>query len=266
MSEVIPLIPPDLRDELEYARSLDVGKLSSRIVKIGFGCNNCGACCTRQDEVDEDGWADNAVVVYPFEIRRIMEVTGLSWHEVVKPPASGEVDDKGRVHTFEWHLRQKYIDGHGVAKGQEVHACRFLKHERCTIYEYRPFLCRTYPFYMSDRKLYVGPCDRLCVAISRKECLKLASAIKERYVEDLNQMILLLEKFEPYTPKSGIGSGNYSSYDIYDNSNNNTYDTDNNTYDTDSSCGCALVKSSGKIIEYVVHDSEGAHQISIQQE
>lgn len=239
------VIPPDLRDELEYARSLDVGKLASEIEKIGFKCNKCGACCTRQDDVDEDGWADNAVVAYPFEIRRIMEVTGLSWLEVVKPPVFGEVDDKGRMHTFEWHLMQKCIGGHGMVKGQEVYVCRFLKDKRCTIYECRPLLCRTYPFYMSDRNLCVGPCEGLGVSISKKECLELASVIKERYVEDMNQMILLLEKFEPYTPGCGGSYGNY---------------------DTDSSCGGASVEDSRKTIEYVVHDSEGAHQISIQQE
>ena len=228
------VIPPDIRDELEYARSLDVDKLASEIEKIGFKCNNCGVCCIRQDGVDEsecgDGWADNAVVVYPFEIRRIMEVTGLSWLEVANPPASGELDDKGRMHTFEWHLKQKRIEEQGDGKKREVQTCRFLKHKRCTIYECRTLLCRTYPFYMSDRKLCVGPCEGLGVSISKKECLKLAGVIKERYVEDMNQMILLLEIFEPYA----------------------TGDDDDDDGGFDGS--------------YVVHDSEGAHRISIQQE
>lgn len=232
------VIPPDIRAELEYARSLDVDKLASEIEKIGFKCNNCGACCTRQDDVDEygDGWADNAVVVYPFEIRRIMEVTGLSWLEVAKPPASGEVDDKGRMHTFEWHLKQKRIEEHGTVKRQKVQTCRFLKHNRCTIYECRTLLCRTYPFYMSDMKLCVGPCEGLGVSISKRECLKLAGVIKERYVEDMNQMILLLGMFEPYVSECG------------------------------GACGRTSVKGSGKTVEYIVHDSEGAHRISIQQE
>ena len=244
------VIPPDIRDELGYARSLDIDKLASEIEKIGFKCNNCGACCTRQDDVDESecggGWADNAVVVYPFEIRRIMEVTGLPWLEVAVPPVFGEVDDKGRMHTFEWHLRQKSIGEHGVATGQDVQTCCFLNHKRCTIYEFRPFLCRTYPFYMSNRKLCVGPCEGLGVPISKNACLKLASVIKERYVEDMNQMILLLGMFEPYVPSDDGGS-----------------------CDTCITCaihGSESVKSSGRTVEYVVHDSEGAHQISIQQE
>ena len=233
------VIPPDIRAELEYARSLDVDKLASEIEKIGFKCNNCGACCIRQDDVDEyeGGWADNAVVVYPFEIRRIMEVTGLSWLEVAKPPVFGEVDDKGLMHTFEWHLKQKRIEEYGAVMRRKVQTCRFLKHNRCMIYECRILLCRTYPFYMSDMKLCVGPCDGLGVSISKKECLNLAGVIKERYVEDMDQMILLLGMFEPYTPRGDGGS-----------------------------YGRASVKGSGKTVEYVVHDSEGAHQISIQQE
>jgi len=245
------MIPSDLRDELGYARSLDVDKLASDIGKIGFECNNCGACCTQQDEVDEAGWADNAVVVYPFEIRRIMGVAGLSWLEVAAPPASCEVDDKGRVHTFEWHLRQKCIGGPRGVKGSEGQTCRFLNQKRCTIYEYRPFLCRTYPFYMSDRRLCVGPCEGVGVSISKTKCLELAHVIKERYIEDLNQMILLLDRFEPYVPRGdGDEGGNSKS-----NNKSDSY-----------RCQDGTSKGSGKPIEYIVHDSEGAHQISIQQE
>lgn len=255
------VIPPDVTDELEYARSLDIEKLASGIARIGFRCNGCATCCTRQDDTGADtgdgGWADNAVVVYPFEVRRIMEVTGLSWHEVAVPPsAGGDIDSEGRVHTFEWHLRQKRIPGHG--NRQDVYTCLFLEHGRCTIYESRPLLCRTYPFYMSEKKLCTGTCEGLGAGVDARsdagqdagagidtpedEYLKLAQVLKERYMEDMNQMIMLLERFEPYTVAK-----------------------DRKGRDVSQS-GEVSCKTCGGIVEYVVHDSEGAHMLSIQQE
>jgi len=75
------LLIADLRAALGKARALSVEALASQIREIGFECLGCGECCSGED---------NSVVVFPVEVRRILEATGLHWLEVAVPPDMGE--------------------------------------------------------------------------------------------------------------------------------------------------------------------------------
>jgi hypothetical protein len=57
----------ELRCRLEDANKVSKEALAAQIKEIGFHCLRCGECCTGEE---------NSVVVFPFEIRRIMGVTG----------------------------------------------------------------------------------------------------------------------------------------------------------------------------------------------
>ena len=130
----------DLRADLTKAKDLSQSNLAAEIRKMGFSCLACGECCRGED---------NSVLVFPREIRRIQEATGLSWQEAAEPPEEGEWDTEGHFHTLEWRL----------AKVGE--ACRFYQEGRCTIYSVRPMLCRTYPFYLDDCALRCSECRGL---------------------------------------------------------------------------------------------------------
>jgi Fe-S-cluster containining protein len=108
----------------------------------------------------------------------------------VIPTPSDDKDKDGNIHTFEWVLKK---NGH----------CIFLKEKICEIYERRPFICRTYPFYLLDGKLEICECMGLGGTISDRESLKLARLIKERYFQEIKESIAVLEKFEGFNPGGG---------------------------------------------------------------
>lgn len=85
-------------------------------------------------------------MVSPEEIHRIAEGSNRSFEEIVEPYPE-RICESGKDYTFGWILRQK--DDH----------CMFLSENRCTIYENRPWICRTYPFMLDDDELAVHPCS-----------------------------------------------------------------------------------------------------------
>ena len=81
----------DLQSVLRAAEDISLEALAAQISKIGFKCLGCGECCSGED---------NSVVVFPFEIRRILAAKGLQWLDIVSPPNEGEWDRKGCFHTL----------------------------------------------------------------------------------------------------------------------------------------------------------------------
>lgn len=92
------LLLADLEQSYAAARRLSARSLAGQIERIGFQCLGCGQCC-RGD--------DNSVVVFPFEVRRIMAKRELDWLEVAQPPEEGEWDNNGNFHTLEWRLKKR---------------------------------------------------------------------------------------------------------------------------------------------------------------
>lgn len=180
----------NLKEALDKAMEIREEKLAGRIKAIGFKCSKCAQCCKAQ-------YGDNTVIVFPFEIKRICEKTGLSRDDFVIPTPSEDRDSGGNIHTFEWVLK-KNCD------------CIFLKNDLCEIYESRPHICSTYPFYIDDGKLEVSKCIGIGGNISTQESLMLAALLKERYINEIREAIALIEKFNGFNPG---GSGNMCVHD-----------------------------------------------------
>ncbi len=170
--------------KLDAARDLSVKEIAARVREIGFECIHCGECCCGED---------NSVVVFPFEIRRILAATGDSWLQTVKPPLIGEWDCKGHFHTLEWRVKK---DGR---------SCKFYV-GKCKIYDVRPILCSTYPFYMDDGILRFSECRGLGRKIGIKESEEIAVLLIERYLTETLEAIALLEKYEDF--ERGLPSKN----------------------------------------------------------
>ncbi len=169
-----------LRNALKKAMEIDVKIIAAGIKAIGFHCKKCAECCMAQ-------YGDNTVIVFPGEIKRICEVKKLLPHDFVDPMPSEDRDKEGNIHTFEWMLK-KNPD------------CIFLRDKRCEIYELRPHLCRTYPFYLLDGKLEASVCRGLGGHINSVRCLELAGLLKERYILEIRESIALFEKFRGFQP------------------------------------------------------------------
>lgn len=170
-----------LQKSLDDAFKIDETAIYDAIRKIGFRCCKCAKCCSAEH-------GDNTVVVFPFEIRIISEMTGMIRDDFVSPTPSNDRDPDGNIHTFEWVLNKK---------GD----CTFLNCGLCKIYECRPFICKTYPFYLLDGRLMVSECDGLGREISSEESRNLAALLKERYITEIKEMISLITKFGGFRPE-----------------------------------------------------------------
>jgi len=182
-----------LRADLKAARDLSIDALSRQIGEIGFRCLCCGECCSGED---------NSVVVFPFEIRRILAATGLQWLDAVEPPEEGEWDRGGCFHTLEWRLKK------------ESGACKFYsKYEAgtngdggCRIYGSRPLICSTYPFYLDRGVLYFSECRGLGGKIEPVKAKEMARSLISRHITEIREAIALLEKYEDFE-QGGPGEG-----------------------------------------------------------
>lgn len=173
-----------LKKTLDEAIGIEEQRLADEIKSIGFKCRKCARCCRAE-------YGDNTVFIFPFEIRRICEKTGLGRDELVIPAPSEDMDSQGNIHTFEWVLRKN---------GD----CIFLKKGLCRIYECRPYICKTYPFYLLDGRLMISECEGIGGDITEEESRKLASLLKERYIAEIKEAIALFERFGGFAP-SGSG-------------------------------------------------------------
>ncbi len=172
-----------LAKNLDKATRIDEKQLADEIKSIGFKCNNCAQCCRAE-------YGDNTVVIFPFEIRHICGKTGLGRDDFVIPTPSEDRDSQGNIHTFEWVLRKN---------GD----CVFLREGLCKIYECRPYICKTYPFYLLDGQLMTSECQGLGGRISNEKSLELAVLLKERYIAEIKESVALLERFNGFNPGRG---------------------------------------------------------------
>ncbi|NJD53225.1 MAG: YkgJ family cysteine cluster protein [Candidatus Methanoperedens sp.] len=179
-----------LRNSFHKALEIDEKELAMQIKATGFLCRKCAQCCRAE-------FGDNTVTVFPSEINCIRETTGLFRDDFVIPTPSVDKDAKGNIHTFEWVLRKN---------GD----CIFLENDLCEIYECRPHICRTYPFFLLDGKLEVSECIGLGGNINDEESLMLAVLLKQRYIKEIMESIALLERFNGFIPGS---SGNVCVHD-----------------------------------------------------
>ncbi len=160
-----------------------VNALVKKVAATGFKCKRCGKCCRRE-------FGDNTVTAFPFEVRAIMESTGLGWLDIARPHESDDADERGYYHTFEWALRKK-----------DNGDCFFLKEGKCTVYEHRPLICRTYPLRLEAGSLEIYECDGIGTGtMDGPGAEQMAEALLERQLAEARETASLLEKFEPFRP------------------------------------------------------------------
>ncbi|MFA4956442.1 MAG: YkgJ family cysteine cluster protein [Candidatus Methanoperedens sp.] len=180
----------NLKKDLESALRIDEKKLAHQIRTTGFKCRKCAQCCMNE-------FGDNTVIVSPSQIRKICTISGLERDDFVIPTPSVDRDQDGNIHTFEWVLKKNSN-------------CIFLKEKLCEIYECRPFLCRTYPFFLLDGKLEVCECIGIGGNIGDMESLEMARQLKERYILEIKESMAVFEKFSGFNPG---GSGRVCVHD-----------------------------------------------------
>jgi uncharacterized protein len=167
----------DLFQELEMSYKISVQELASQIKQIGFQCIGCGDCCRGED---------NNVAIFPREIRQISQLTSDCWLEIAEPPTIGEWDLNRKFHTLEWRLKKEDL------------SCKFHTSQGCIIYEARPIICRTYPFFINDGFLDFSDCQGLGKEIGNEESEKLARLLVNRLIMEIEESIALICKYSDF--------------------------------------------------------------------
>ncbi len=173
--------------QLDIAKNIDEKELALQIKNIGFKCLRCCECC-------KDSYGDSTVAVFPFEIRNIQKRTGLDWLDIAKPHTCGDYDAEGTLHAFGWVLRKK---------GK----CIFLKNNCCEIYDCKPMICDTYPFFIEDGHLEICKCRGLGSYISPEKSRLIAGRIKDRYVKEIEDMMIFFNRFKNFNQKFRVNIG-----------------------------------------------------------
>lgn len=96
------------------------------------------------------------------EVECISRVLGMPLEEVAEPyPETVEIH--GARVRLGWALLR-----------DEAGACRWHGGNRCTVYAYRPHLCRTYPFMLDGDRLTVSECPGIGAPLTDEEALAIA--------------------------------------------------------------------------------------------
>jgi Fe-S-cluster containining protein len=140
--------------------------LAGYLERTGFSCTGCGSCC------GDDGDERWAVFLSDLELRRIEAAVSRSRESFAEPYHETVPLGRGTVGTFGWSLMKK--DGH----------CCFYNGKGCSIYPFRPWICRTYPFSLSDRGPSCDPCPGTGTRMSRGAALSLAFGLFRRLCEE----------------------------------------------------------------------------------
>jgi len=145
------------------SESPDIDYIAGIIREIGFSCVRCGSCC-RQETPDS-----NQVMASATDIRTIGTISGLPREDFCDPfPGAVRIGERLTC-TFNWELKRI---------GNE---CIFLSDSLCTVYPARPWICRTYPFRLTEETLEIFPCPGTGHDIPGNKAREIAVLLIERY-------------------------------------------------------------------------------------
>ncbi len=154
------------------------------IRKSGFSCVRCGWCCRENFSIRIIKGIlrpSNAISIFPDDIRRIMKGTGLMWDDVTQPDIYSCLSDGDCIYAIGWLLRRN-----------DAGDCVFYRDGACTIYEFRPMICRCYPFFMGERGVEVMHCEGLGKEMARESAGEMALMLKRYEMKKLRSYISIM--------------------------------------------------------------------------
>ncbi|MFW5987469.1 MAG: YkgJ family cysteine cluster protein [Methanohalophilus sp.] len=175
------LIFKDLEKQVLDSISISLHDIAVEIVRTGFRCSGCGRCCNFST-------GDNSVLLTYFDIDNLKKSGNIN---AIEPTVAEEdmflADTEGNVHTFGWRLKRK-------TNGE----CIFLSEAGCTIYPFRPLLCRTYPFYITESKLEISECkgEGEGRILPLYHARRLANKVLQRYIIELRDTMMTYRYFK----------------------------------------------------------------------
>jgi len=127
------------REELAALRGYHLSELAAIISDVGFRCDCCARCCTRE--------FNGHVLLLDEDVLRIRACEP----EALEPvPFLDFCDQHGTYYTSGYTIR---------SREDRDRSCHFLKDRRCRIYEMRPAICRVYPYMLHKERDERGNVD-----------------------------------------------------------------------------------------------------------
>ncbi|MDD3912199.1 MAG: YkgJ family cysteine cluster protein [Methanocorpusculum sp.] len=153
-------------------------ELEGRIRKAEFICRCCGECCSGKD---------NEVMVSPDEVDLLCQATGLTRDQITEPYPEW-IRDGGAVFTF----------GRVLRRGEDGN-CMFLAENKCTVYEHRPHICRTYPFMLDGENLLVFECSGCKSGAETPDAEQIAKDLLARREAEDKEFLLTKEQYQKHS-------------------------------------------------------------------
>ncbi len=156
--------------ELKGVQDYPMEQLISIIKEVGFECDLCARCCTRE-------FNDHVFLLNDDSIR----MTDIDPQCLEPAPYFELCDQHGRF----------YVSGYAL-KANSDGSCIFLSNQRCTIYEQRPAICGLYPYMLHREADEKGNVDwRQISGLNKHGCYH-----SEISHEEAREIALLIRSYE----------------------------------------------------------------------
>ena len=174
-----------LRSRMERLIQTHSSAFIPAILGSGFSCARCGWCCRENFNIritEEISRPSNAISIFPDDIRRIIKSTGKQWDEVAQPDTYSCLSDGEGIWAIGWILRRN--NGN----------CVFYRDGECSIYEWRPAICRCYPFFMGEPCVDIMRCEGLGNRMTRESAGEMAMILKRYELKKLRSYVHIIEQ------------------------------------------------------------------------
>ena len=175
-----------LRQQLDRLVHTHSSVFAVSIFESGLSCARCGWCCRENFNIritKEILRPSNAISVFPEDVKRIMKGTEMQWDEIVKPDIYSCLDDGKDIRVIGWILRRSDKD-----------ECVFYTKGGCGIYEWRPMICRCYPFFMGERDVEVMHCEVQVNRIDEENAKRMGLIVKRYEMKKLRSYIGIISQ------------------------------------------------------------------------
>ncbi len=112
-----------------------------------------------------------------------MKSTGMKWDEIAAPDIYSCLSDGEKIWSIGWILRRN-------DKGE----CVFYRKNECTIYEYRPMICRCYPFFLGEQRVEVMHCEGLGNKMTKEHAKEMALVLKRYEIKKMRSYIGIINQ------------------------------------------------------------------------
>ena len=175
-----------LRRRIETIIHRPSSELIPGILGSGLSCIRCGWCCRENFMINITQGIQrpsNAISIFPDDIKRIMKGTGKLWDEVAQPDIYSCLSEGESILAIGWILRRN-----------DEKDCTFYRKNECSIYRWRPMICRCYPFFMGSQEIDVMHCDRGQGKIPEEGAAGIAKMMKRYEIKKLQSYIRIISQ------------------------------------------------------------------------